>query len=363
MIRHLQRNIVKPRKSQANKMKIAILAFTRNGALAASKLKGQLNIEGHDVTGYCFNKYGQEGLESFHQLKPLVETLVQTEEAMVFISATGIAVRAIAPYLKSKQTDPAVLVMDEGSNFVISLLSGHIGGANELSNQVADIMGATPVITTATDVNDKLAIDVWASKRNLVIKEIGMAKEVAARILENKTVGYVCRIEGDAYSCPKGLTETAETEVGVCVSYEEENPFEKTLHLIPHELVLGVGCRKNKDPQELKEVVEHVLKEHKISRHAIVKICSIDIKKEEQALLQLSKEWKIPFETFSAEELLQLEGEFTSSTFVRSITGVDNVCERSAVLGSTKRKKQINNMIIRKQAVNGVTVAVCKIEG
>lgn len=351
-------------------MKLGIVAFTSQGAGRAEQLVTALSEEGHQVTAYCFYRYEREGLTSFQKLKPLVEELFEVVEGILFISATGIAVRAIAPYLKSKVSDPAVLVMDEGANFVISLLSGHIGGGNELAHLVADKMKATPVITTATDVNDKLAIDVWATKRNLYIKEMEIAKEVAARLLDEKKVGFsssLARFGLEEYDVPMGLTREKE-EVGVVVSFdEEEQPFERTLHLISKQIVLGVGCRKETKPEVFEEMVRNVLAKHQISRHAVCKLCSIDLKQEEKAILKLADKWNIPFETYSADELKKVQGTFTASSFVSQVTGVDNVCERSAVLGSrgTKRMKtkeedrEEDRLIVRKQAANGVTIALC----
>ncbi|MDO5293011.1 MAG: cobalt-precorrin 5A hydrolase [bacterium] len=353
-------------------MKLAIVAFTRNGANAAVKTKEYLVEEGHNVKTYCFHKYAIEELEPFYKLGPLIEELFVSMDGILFISAAGIAVRSIAPYVKSKVNDPAVLVMDESKKFVISLLSGHLGGANELALDIASNLKATPVITTATDVNNKLAIDVWAAKRKLYIKEMELAKEVSARLLNDESVGYRCNVEGNmewkmALECPRGLTKHDNVQVGVCVTYDElDMPFERTLHLIPKNLVLGIGCRKDKDPAQVERVVRQILGQYHIAKEAIVKLCSIDIKKQEKALLQLAEKWQIPFETFSSQELMQLAGDFTGSSFVQSITGVDNVCERSAVLGSmleTKNNRTEQQIIVRKQAVDGVTVALCKIEG
>lgn len=145
-------------------MKIAIASFTRNGCAWNRKLCAALKK--HSCEGYALEKYGKEaGIPAIAPSLPAwTERMFQKMDAILFIGACGIAVRSIAPYVKSKKTDPAVLCMDEQGKFVISLLSGHIGGANELTEEVAAVTGAVPVITTATDVNHKFAVDVFAVK-------------------------------------------------------------------------------------------------------------------------------------------------------------------------------------------------------
>jgi cobalt-precorrin 5A hydrolase len=284
------------------------------------------------------------------------------------VGASGIAVRAIAPYVKDKTLDPAVAVVDEKGKYAISLLSGHLGGANDLVRSIAGIIGAEPVITTATDVSGRFAVDEWAKKNHLQIGDRKLAKEISAAILNGETVGVSSEfpIEGPlpeqllCYTKEQTAPGTGieqgcndRLKIGFKISiYEEDGPFEKTLHLIPRTVTVGIGCRKGTTIAAVEELLEQVLKEQKISVNAIEKICSIDIKKEEAALNQLADKLGVPLQFFSAAELEQLEGGFTASTFVSQITGVDNVCERAAVLGSG------GELIVKKQALNGVTAAM-----
>ena len=340
-------------------MNISIITFTENGTKLAEKIRqafASAKTEEAKKLGLSLSDWTRQQFAE--------------KNAIVVIGACGIAVRMIAPFVSDKLSDSPVIVADEAGTFVIPLLSGHVGGANELAEQIAGQIGGIPVITTATDVNDKLAIDVWATKRNLYIKEMEIAKEVAARLLDEKKVGFsssLARFGLEEYDVPMGLTREKE-EVGVVVSFdEEEQPFERTLHLIPKQIVLGVGCRKETKPEVFEEMVRNVLAKHQISRHAVCKLCSIDLKQEEKAILKLADKWNIPFETYSADELKKVQGTFTASSFVSQVTGVDNVCERSAVLGSrgTKRMKtkeedrEEDRLIVRKQAANGVTIALC----
>lgn len=147
--------------------------------------------------------------------------------------------------------------------------------------------------------------------------------------------------------------ESEKPKIGFHISiYEGEKPFANTLHLIPQTVTVGIGCRKGISPAAAEDLFYRVLKEQKLSVHSVEKICSIDIKKEEAALIWLAEKLSVPLQFFSAEELKQLQGEFTSSDFVNRITGVDNVCERAAVLGSG------GELTVRKQAQSGVTIAI-----
>lgn len=349
-------------------MKVALISFTREGAFLCRKITAGLTAEGHECSAYGKALFAEEA-----GVLPLRISLDEwTAEAfnhcgaLVFVGASGIAVRAIAPYLKDKTVDPAVAVVDEKGKYAISLLSGHLGGANDLVRSIAGIVNAEPVITTATDVNGRFAVDEWAKKNHLQIGDRQLAKEISAAILNGETIGvsYGSQIEGMMPEQLQYLTEEKtnqsnggkadhDPKIGFRISIiEADGPFDKTLHLIPRTVTVGIGCRKGISVEAAEELLEKVLKEHKLSVKSIERICSIDIKKEEQALKQLAEKLGVPLQFFSAEELETLVGGFTASSFVNEITGVDNVCERAAVLGSG------GELIVRKQSLNGVTAAV-----
>lgn len=360
-------------------MKLAIFAFTTKGGMLGARIADYYEQLGDEVFRFLFYKYHQEQFQPFHQMKASMEEIFHNVDAICFVSATGIAVRSIAPFLQSKTTDPAVLVLDEGGKFVISLLSGHIGGANELCTNLADYLHCVPVITTATDVNHILSIDVWAKQHGLCIDDMEIAKEISAGLLEGIVIGY--QSELSRYPCPNGLVEkfegTLEEDIeqslkeqsnrqwngqlkeklprlGVYVSYDNQTcPFERTLHLLPKNLVLGIGCRKHIEEQVLFHTVESLCREHKISLSCIRRVTSISLKSEEPAIHGLCDRLGVPFQVYSSKELEELEGEFSSSSFVKSVTGVDCVCERSAVLGSNG-----GTLLVNKQARNGVTIAI-----
>lgn len=282
-------------------------------------------------------------------------------DAVIFVGACGIAVRHIAPYVRSKKTDPAVLVTDECGRFVISLLSGHLGGANELTESVAEFLGAVPVITTATDLHGCFAVDTFARRNHCAIRNLRAAKSVSAALLAGKTVGFYSEFPWEG-KLPEGLelcdrdgrSESTVFETGIAVTIHRDcRPFAETTRVIPKTVTLGMGCRRGKEPGDILTFAEKVLEENQICRQAVAKLTSIDLKKEEEGFRVLAEKWDIPFETYSADELRNTEGLFSQSAFVENITGVDNVCERSAVLGSGH-----GTLIQKKTGRDGMTAAL-----
>ena len=321
-------------------------------------------------------------------LQQWCQNMFSTCELLVFVGATGIAVRGIAPFVKDKRTDPAVLAIDEAAAYVIPLLSGHIGGANELAEWLAKDLQATAVITTATDINHKFAIDVFARKNNLWISDMKLAKEVSADILQGKKILISADEEKAAELAgldwpPELVFDYKKIDSPSIITREKKlNMFEKKqdtgsvafefsdihvhiglrklknsgqqriLYLVPKAAVLGIGCKKGTSQDVIQKQITEVLTAHGILEEAVDMAATIDLKANEPGLLSLTekKGWK--FRTFSAEELRAAPGIYQASAFVQSVTGVDNVCERSAKLASNYGK-----IIIEKHGACGVTVA------
>ena len=209
-------------------MKTAVISLTKNGIAISEKIAAKM-----DCDRYAFEKYAAEGSAPFSSLSALTADIFRKYEGLVFICAVGIAVRAVAPHLKSKLADPAVVAVDERGKFAVSLLSGHVGGANVLAEKIASAVGAVPVITTATDVGGKFSPDSFAKANGLHVLEPELAKTVAVAAVNGEPVGF--------YSdCPwknKPAALTDEADTGVCVSADgEKNPFKTTLHLVPRSL-------------------------------------------------------------------------------------------------------------------------------
>lgn len=382
-------------------MKISIICFTLTGQQTGEKLKKALEKQKHAVSLYAKSKYISDSIKE--STKEWAGEQFESADGIIFIGATGIAVRSIAPYVASKKTDPAVLVTDECGKFVISLLSGHLGGANELALQAAEALQAVPVVTTATDMEGKFAVDVFAKKNNCHIFRMKEAKEVSAALLAGEKVGFYSEFPWEG-ELPDGLVNccglrneiSSETDlaameaklelasdlfpkVGIAVTIHKNcTPFLSTTHVVPQAVALGMGCRKNKEAQAVEKAAFTCLEENQIYPQAVACLASIDIKKEEPGLLALAEKMGIPFETFSSEELLAVKGEFTASSFVSRTVGVDNVCERSALKAAqdriclntgripernqtkpgTRRGGEHCRLIQRKQAADGVTAAL-----
>lgn len=329
-------------------MKIAVFAYSRQGCKTARRVIA--HFADQEIQAYTMERFEEAGfLPICRPSKSFYGPIFNNVDAMVFVGSVGIAVREIAPHVRDKATDPAVISIDELGRFSVPLLSGHIGGANALALDLANALGATPVITTATDINKKFSVDAWAARNGYMIASLNRAKAVSAAILEQNVP-----LKSDfpiVTSLPNGVVLADSGDVGIRISVLKDEPYERTLRLIPPILHLGIGCRKGTPTEAIREAVESVLHEYNIDRRAIKCVASIDLKKEEPGLLEFCAERKLPVQFYTAEELKAVSGEFTPSEFVQSITGVDNVCERSALIGAKE-------LIIKKTAMNGVTVAL-----
>lgn len=367
-------------------MKISIISFSRSGYRIGEMLSWFLGEGGHEVEAFTKSKYTKKILDesqveaddkAFRNVKEFAKPIDSSlrdwtgrrfaqSDAIIFIGACGIAVRSIAPFVSSKKTDPAVVVIDEQGKFAISLLSGHIGGANELTEEISNLLHATPVITTATDINNKFAVDVFAKTNGCYISDMTMAKEISAALVNGNSVGFASDFPwvGEIPKELQLLDEEDETkekpEMGIYVTNSYlKHPFVHTLYLVPKIITLGVGCKKDTPADIVEKVVRKACDELLIPSVSMELVASIDLKKEEQGILEYCKERNLPFETYSAEQLKEVEGSFAESKFVEETTGVDNVCERSAILGSSKHGEK-SNLILRKYAEDGVTAALAR---
>lgn len=424
-------------------MKVSIISFTLKGIELSLKIKKAFSGEteeelclytkcSHAEKSLTERKLTEKNLAESglsYVEQPLTEWTgeqMKKRRSLLFIGACGIAVRAIAPFLTDKLNDVPVLVMDEQGRFVIPVLAGHVGGANELAVSLAERMGSTPVITTATDLNHCFAVDLFARRNALhIVNKDGIAK-VSSRILAGEEVTMAVeeghfREEAQTLrgrrvsrktnipdgirlvSCipefhtdipivmteviediPAASTEltmnvpavSAESTTDAPVAFSEssagipgvtESPVDilvapasygqgRLLTLRPKEYVIGIGCKRGKAAEQIDHFVNRALKESGISMEQVAAFASIDRKKDEEGILWMSSHYGIPFVTYSAEELQQVEGTFHASEFVKSQVGVDNVCERAALRFSGPD----GILITGKQAEDGITAAIVK---
>lgn len=294
-------------------------------------------------------------------------------DALVYFTASGIAVRAVAPCVRDKLADPAVIVIDETGKYCISLLSGHMGGANRLAEYLAELIGAEPVITTATDREKKFSVDSYARIHGLVLSGRTKAKMISVRVLEGETVRIWAEPElrfgdlpvSEAGDSPEGQEERekpAHGKIGAAISSERGNadviiswrrdPGDPDcLYLIPKAVVLGIGCRRGTPERAISDEVQEALAESGIFQEAVCRVATIDLKAHEAGLLEFAARRGLEVRTYPAEELQSVKGTFSSSEFVKKTTGTDNVCERSAVRDAGGR------LVMRKHAGHGVTCA------
>lgn len=324
---------------------ISLIAFTRQGCRLGEKLAQQLGGQ-----LWTTERLAPElGLPSCGKLEQWAEARFADSQALVFISAAGIAVRAVAPFVKDKFSDPAVVSVDEAGRFAIPLLSGHVGGANDLARRVAALTGGQAAVSTATDVNQLFAVDQWAREQGLVLCERLEAKAVSAALLEGQPVG-VQSAWPVAGRMPHGLV-SQEAEIGICIApTAAESPFARTLHLVPRAITLGIGCRRGTTQEQLEEALGEFLSQNSLPAAAVRGMASIDLKQNEQGLLALASAHDWPVVFFSAEELAMETGDFPTSAFVERTTGVDNVCQRAA-------QRAGGEIVIPKTVCRGVTFA------
>ncbi|RPH28100.1 cobalt-precorrin 5A hydrolase [Buttiauxella warmboldiae] len=324
---------------------IALFCLTPGGVALAQRLRAALPL-------VCFTseKLLQPGFIPFGgSFARTVAQAFSQYPALVFIAATGIVVRVIAPLLNDKLHDPAVVVMDERAEHVISLLSGHLGGANDLTRQLAALLGADPVITTATDVNQLAALDTLAAKLDASMQDFRQAvKTVNQMLVSQQRVGLWW--DGDfapqaheydtrGFIPVASLDALPELDALVCVTLRDALPAQAIplFKLVPKRVVAGIGCRRNTSLQIVAELLDQQLAENHFDPLALRAIGSVTLKQDEAALLALAKERQVPFRLFSVDQLSEHEQRFPVSAFVRETLGVGSVSQPAAWLLSHGR--------------------------
>ena len=290
-------------------------------------------------------------------------------DAIIFVGATGIAVRAIAPFIRGKSVDPAVLVIDEAGRYVISLLSGHLGGANALARTAASLIEAEPIITTATDAESAFAVDTFAKENGFLLTDLRKAKEVSAKVLRGEKlriysdIPMECLVQRPARHEAELVSAQDIDRADIVISYRTHilKPAEKSsqaigLRLIAKRVHVGLGARKGVTQAEVAAAVATCLEDAGIDPRAVVTLASIDLKKQEAGILAYSYESGVPFVTYTAEELRTVEGAFAGSSFVQSVTGVANVCERAAAYAAGRSGHA--EVLVHKTIHGNVTTAV-----
>ncbi|PID89484.1 MAG: cobalt-precorrin 5A hydrolase [Bacteroidia bacterium] len=326
-----------------------IISISKQGNILAAQLSELLDSS----LCYALEKYNKGNcLPIEGRLKTFCGSLFEKHDALIFIMATGIVVRSIAPWIRHKTKDPAVLVIDDKGTHVISLLSGHLGGANALTLKVAELISAKPVITTSSDVNKRTSVDMLAQKYGLLIDSMSDAKDITAIIVNGGTVA----LDDDCQIINEPIRQEAGTTIGkIIVSNKahiaEQLPFVK---LIPKNIILGLGCRKGILPSKFMDFINDTLKVHNIDKRSIRLIASIDVKKEERAILEAGKTLNVPCQFYSAESLQEVDDLFEGSAFVKQTVGVASVSTCSAYTAA----KKSGIFLAKKIKKEGMTISI-----
>ena len=348
-------------------MTLAIVAITAGGA----KLARRLGAELPEARVYLPEKFRQsDGCSYFTQsLAVWLPQLFANVEQLICIMATGIVVRILGPVLQGKDQDPAVVVMDEAGQYAISLLSGHLGGANDLARRLAAVSAATAVITTATDVNNLPAWDQLARDAGLQVEPIAHLKTLNRLLLEGGKIALVDRRRriAAAFSALPGVTlydnfaaASGSSAAGLVfvthrfLPHLQQQP--QMLALRPRDLVVGIGCNRGTSADEIEQAVRQKLKQAFLAFASIGCVASIDAKQDEVGLLEFAQRNKFPLEFHGADQLNNVEMVSPVSIYAQKAVGAKGVCEPAALLSSG-----LGPLLIRKQKIGNLTLAVAEI--
>ena len=350
--------------------RLAVWAVTPNGAKLTDRLADSLP----DADIYVSRNLAEKKSTriQFEKLSATLEEKFAQYNGHIFIMSTGIVVRLLAPLIQSKTRDPAVVVVDDLGINAISLLSGHIGGANELTYKIAQIIRANPVITTATDINAVPAIDVLAIENGLVIENPGAIKTVNMALLKREEIGVhdpfnflagkLQNLESAAFQIlahdiNKILQQSDITKIPIVYIDDAINDLPSTaLILRPSTLVAGIGCNRGTDAQEISTHLKEVLESHRLASTSLQCLASIDVKNDEAGLIEVAESLELPLIFFNRGELNQVKGIENPSPVVEKHVGVKSVCEAAAILASRD-----GTLIVPKQSTQNVTVAIARI--
>jgi len=341
--------------------KTAILCLTRAGCRLSQKMAPSMG----SCLVYLPRRLAGEvpeakGLNYFDDWQTTFAKAFKQYDQLICIMAAGIVVRSLAKCMVSKYQDPGIVVVDEKGQFAVSLLAGHIGGANRLAAEVARLTGGQAVITTATDVQGKTAADLLALEMDALIDPPQHLKLINRCLAEDETV-YICSAWPLAPSAAQGFTWQAWprdrgeiTGPAVIIGHSRSrDPGPEVLWLKPRNLSVGIGCRRGVDMQEIASALEQVLGQHDLDQHCVRNLASIDLKADEAGLKQLADKMEIPLLFFSREEIAALAGTYPESAWVQEITGVGGVCEPVARLASRQ-----GITLVPKQNIGPVTISV-----
>ncbi len=340
----------------------AVISVTKGG-YKISKIIGEF-FESADI--YYTNPDRKEDNELILPLKKFTKEIFERYDSLIFVMAVGITVRVIAPYIKDKTKDPAVVSIDEKGNYVVSILSGHLGGANRLTEKIAKEIKALPIITTASDVLETKSVDMIAIDEGLKINNMNQAKKITSIVVNGDKVGVLSKVDlkenlPDEYilydsleALEKDFCENVIRGALIIDVYKSKIPKNiPTAYLIPKKIVIGIGCRKGKSGEEIFKFINKNLDEFGIFEKSIKIISSAWIKKNEEGIIQAGKILNANVKFYDKEQIEDVQDKFENSEFVMKTIGVRNVAEPCGYLASNHGKN-----IMKKKKNNGITLSI-----
>jgi cobalt-precorrin 5A hydrolase len=354
---------------------IAVVAITRRGVETALKIQKGLDTAGFASTVYAPKKYNQNGVLVFDKkFADFLKEIYSKVDAVVAVMASGIIIRSVAPLLESKLIDPAVVGVDAMGKFSISLLSGHLGGANDLANIVAKTINAIPVVTTATDVMGKQSVDELAKNLHLIIENPDSLVAVNSAIVNGDRVVLVLVASPKIPANAVGTFEvkTAQTgeealeiisgyDAGIVITHDPLGvaSFTKPFTILKtRNVVVGLGARKEAPADAIITAVDSALEKVHVPLSRVYRFATVDIKRDSQPMLDAVVKLGAPLEFLSVEALRSVNyGDLSpDSAMVQEKIGIGGVCERAALLVAGNNSK----LILKKMKLNGVTVAIAE---
>lgn len=342
--------------------KWAIVTLSNDGMDLAERLANRLDDK--NCTIYTKEKYARETAKIIDSdISSFMGSIIEDFDMICCIMATGIVVRALAPNLEHKSKDPGILVMDTHGDYVISLLSGHLGGANDAARLVAKRLDATAVITTGTDVKGTMAVDVLAEKIQCTIDDFTDAKDITALILNGEAIGLINKgnVDLDDVILPGNIELLSDNShikkyAGVIITSRE---LEKTalkipsVKLVPKKLVLGIGCRRDTPGKKIILAIQSTLASIKLSDKGIKAFATIGLKEQEIGIQEACDYFKAKKVIIPDEMVQMVQSRFEASDFVFQTTGLYAVSEPCGYIASG-----FGTCLLEKQKLNGITISV-----
>ena len=327
-------------------MKIAFWTVTKGAGNIAREYKEKLKeyLKDYEIDIFTLKKYDVENTSQIEDFTTNINEKFSQYDGHIFIMASGIVIRKIAGLIGTKDKDPAVLLIDEGKHFVISLLSGHLGGANELTHSLANILKLVPVITTSSDVTGKIAVDTISQKLNAELEDLKSAKDVTSLIVNGQKVNILL---------PKNVKVSDKNSADGFILVSNKKNIKYT-RIYPKNLILGIGCKKNTKAEDILSAIENCLDKNNLDIKSVKKIATVDVKENEQGLINAAKFLNLDLEIVSRDKIKKIQNQFEGSDFVEKTIGVRAVSEPVALLSSVGNGK----FLVMKEKYNGITISI-----